>query len=64
MTLLPIDSFLPKITRTLAERGVLVLVAEPGAGKTTRVPPAILSEGILSKEHPQIVMLQPRRVAA
>jgi ATP-dependent helicase HrpB len=64
MTPLPIDSFLPQITQTLAERGVLVLVAEPGAGKTTRVPPAILRSGMLSDSHPQVVMLQPRRVAA
>lgn len=64
MISLPIDSFLPTITSTLAARGVLVLVAEPGAGKTTRVPPAILRTGLLSKEHPQLVMLQPRRVAA
>jgi ATP-dependent helicase HrpB len=41
-----------------------VLVAEPGAGKTTRVPPAILRGDLLSQEHPNIVMLQPRRVAA
>lgn len=64
MTPLPIDPFLPQITQTLAERGVLVLVAEPGAGKTTRVPPAILRSGMLSPGHPQLVMLQPRRVAA
>lgn len=64
MTPLPIDPFLPQITQALAEHGVLVLVAEPGAGKTTRVPPAILRAGLLSADHPQLVMLQPRRVAA
>lgn len=42
----------------------LVLVAEPGAGKTTRVPPALLRADVLSAEHPNLVMLQPRRVAA
>jgi ATP-dependent helicase HrpB len=41
-----------------------VLVAPPGAGKSTRVPPAILRAGLLSPEHPNLVVLQPRRVAA
>src|SRR5205823_3609665 len=36
----------------------------PGAGKTTRVPPAMLRAGLLSAGHPNLVMLQPRRVAA
>src|SRR5439155_20057764 len=39
-------------------------VAEPGEGKTPRVPPAILDARLLSNEHPNLVMLQPRRVAA
>ncbi len=63
MTPLPIDSFLAKITGSL-RAGNLVLVAEPGAGKTTRVPPAIFRAGLLTKENPNLVMLQPRRVAA
>lgn len=61
---LPIDEFLPQILRALRDgNGNLVLVAEPGAGKTTRVPPAILPllEG---GPHRNAVMLQPRRVAA
>ena len=41
-----------------------MLVAEPGAGKTTRVPPALVRAGVMSGEHPNMVMLQPRRVAA
>ena len=61
---LPIDDYLSEITRTLGARGVLVLVAEPGAGKTTRVAPAIARSGILAADHPQIILLQPRRVAA
>ena len=64
MTPLPIDAFLPDITAAVRERGVLVLVAEPGAGKTTRVPPAIVNGGLLAKDQPQLVMLQPRRIAA
>jgi ATP-dependent helicase HrpB len=64
MTPLPIDAHLPEIVRRLQESKSLIIVAEPGAGKTTRVPPAILQAEILSAEHPNIVMLQPRRVAA
>ena len=39
---LPVDALLPDLLRTLAERGVALLQAPPGAGKTTRVPPALL----------------------
>jgi ATP-dependent helicase HrpB len=64
MTPLPIDSELSGITQWLRENRSLVIVAAPGAGKTTRVPPAILRARLLSAEHPNLVMLQPRRVAA
>src|SRR5688500_16601636 len=64
MVALPIDSFLPEIVVRLREARALVLVAEPGAGETTRVPPAVVRAGLLSAEHPNLVMLQPRRVAA
>jgi ATP-dependent helicase HrpB len=64
MLRLPIDSVLPELTAALRGSRNLVLVAPPGAGKTTRVPPAILAAGLLSPEHPNLVMLQPRRVAA
>src|SRR5215218_6600018 len=64
MTPLPIDSSLPEITARLRESRSLVLVAEPGAGKTTRVPPAVLRAGLLGAEQPTLVMLQPRRMAA
>ncbi len=40
------------------------MVAPPGSGKTTRVPPAILDAGLLAPEHPDVIVLQPRRVAA
>ena len=39
-------------------------MAPPGSGKTTRVPPAILQSGLLPAEHPAVIVLQPRRVAA
>ncbi|MGA3067192.1 MAG: ATP-dependent helicase HrpB [Tepidisphaeraceae bacterium] len=61
---LPIDPELPGLVRLLKDVRSLVIVAEPGAGKTTRVPPAILAADLLSKDHPNLVMLQPRRVAA
>jgi ATP-dependent helicase HrpB len=61
---LPIDSVLPELIARLGESRNAVLVAPPGAGKTTRVPPAILRAKLLSSEHPNLVMLQPRRVAA
>ncbi|MDP9175324.1 MAG: ATP-dependent helicase HrpB [Planctomycetota bacterium] len=48
----------------LRQARALVIVAAPGAGKTTRVPPAILRAGLLGGDHPNLVMLQPRRVAA
>ncbi len=64
MVPLPIDAFLPEIVDRIRADRSLVLVAEPGAGKTTRVPPAILRGGVLSAEHPVAVVLQPRRVAA
>lgn len=64
MLALPIDPLVPQIIESLRSNRGLVLVAPPGAGKTTRVPPAILEAGLLSKEHPTLLMLQPRRIAA
>lgn len=62
MNELPIQAVLPDIRRQLGERGTAVLVAEPGAGKTTRVPLALLDEPWLAGR--SIVMLEPRRLAA
>lgn len=59
---LPIDPFLPALAARLRERGTAVLVAPPGAGKTTRVPRALLDGGFLSGG--VLWVLQPRRVAA
>src|SRR3954451_5351366 len=64
MNPLPIDPRIPEIVATLREQRRLVLVAPPGAGKTTRVPTAIVKAGLLDEEHPALVLLQPRRVAA
>jgi ATP-dependent helicase HrpB len=56
---LPVDVLLPEITSSLKHNPNLVVEAPPGAGKTTRVPPALL--GILGGE---VVVLEPRRIAA
>lgn len=64
---LPIDNILPQVVDHLSTAGAVVIKAEPGAGKTTRVPPAILDAGLANlanKQSGQIVVLQPRRVAA
>ncbi|MBL3571784.1 ATP-dependent helicase HrpB [Rhodovulum sulfidophilum] len=61
MTPLPIDAVLPELTAVLARAGRAVLQAPPGAGKTTRVPLAILQAGLTAG---RIVMLEPRRLAA
>ena len=58
----PIDSLLPDIGATLHAHTRLVLEAPPGAGKTTRVPLALLDAPWLAGR--RIVMLEPRRVAA
>jgi ATP-dependent helicase HrpB len=63
MVSLPIDEHLPRIVAALRASPAVVIVAEPGAGKTTRVPPAIVRAGLLAAAHPNLVMLQPRRVA-
>ncbi|HUR27496.1 MAG TPA: helicase-related protein, partial [Planctomycetota bacterium] len=60
---LPIDRHLDAIARELAQHGSLVLVAEPGAGKTTRVPAGLVARG-LAGDRGQVVVLQPRRIAA
>jgi ATP-dependent helicase HrpB len=58
----PIDPLLPDILRSLAAHPRLVLEAPPGAGKTTRVPPALLDAPWLGGR--RVLMLEPRRVAA
>jgi ATP-dependent helicase HrpB len=59
---LPIDVALPGLTAALAARNVAVLVAPPGAGKTTRVP-LVLAEQDWAKDK-KILVLEPRRLAA
>jgi len=54
---LPIDPYVPEILARVREARALIVIAPPGAGKTTRVPPALVADGPL-------ILLQPRRVAA
>lgn len=61
---LPIDGHLPEIIDALKKSRSLVIVAPPGAGKTTRVPVAMMRGNVIAGEHKNIIMLQPRRVAA
>jgi ATP-dependent helicase HrpB len=55
--MLPVDRHIPEIVSTVRRRRAAVIVAPPGAGKTTRIPPALLPLG-------RTILLQPRRVAA
>ncbi|QDM18869.1 ATP-dependent helicase HrpB [Tardiphaga sp. vice352] len=61
-TPLPIDDVLGDIAQALARSNAAVLVAPPGAGKTTRVPLALLDAPWLKGR--KIIMLEPRRIAA
>ena len=59
MTPLPIDLLIPQILDIIGRQRNLVLEAPPGTGKTTRVPPALLS---IAKSG--VLVLEPRRIAA
>jgi ATP-dependent helicase HrpB len=61
-TPLPIDAVLDDLARVLAGHNAAVLVAPPGAGKTTRVPLALLDAPWLNNK--KIIVLEPRRIAA
>lgn len=61
-TSLPIDAVLAELTACLAARSNAVLVAPPGAGKTTRVPLVLLEESWAAGG--RIIVLEPRRLAA
>ena len=61
-TPLPIDDVLSELNAALASSRSAVLVAPPGAGKTTRVPLALLDTAWLGRQ--KILVLEPRRIAA
>ena len=61
-TPLPIDPVLPEFLAALGRHTAVVLRAPTGAGKTTRVPPAILDAGPAGPG--RVIMLEPRRLAA
>ncbi|MBV8835118.1 MAG: ATP-dependent helicase HrpB, partial [Alphaproteobacteria bacterium] len=62
---LPIDEVLPALTAALRVRNVAVLIAPPGAGKTTRVPLVLSEEAWAQGERTgKILVLEPRRIAA
>jgi len=54
---LPIDAHVARIIDLVRARRAVVVIAAPGAGKTTRVPPALVADG-------PVMLLEPRRVAA
>ncbi|MCB1433564.1 MAG: ATP-dependent helicase HrpB [Alphaproteobacteria bacterium] len=58
----PVDLVIPRLSEALANGSCALLVAEPGAGKTTRVPLKLLDSPWLKGQ--KIVMLEPRRLAA
>lgn len=60
--MLPVEHVLPELIAALEVRGEAVLVAPPGAGKTTRVAPALLDATWLNGR--KIILLSPRRIAA
>src|SRR3974390_3402373 len=62
MQTLPVDEALPRLKEVLRTHNAAVLVAPPGAGKTTRVPLALLDAPWLGDR--KIVMQEPRRLAA
>src|SRR5215207_4887913 len=59
--ILPIDSVIPNLLASLREHGRALLIAPPGAGKTTRVAPALIGEPWCGG---QVLLLVPRRLAA
>lgn len=59
---LPVDDVLAQVIAALREQPSAVIHAPTGAGKTTRVPPAILAAGLAGER--QVIVVEPRRVAA
>lgn len=62
MSNLPIDHYIDQLKTTLTAHNRLMLIAQPGAGKTTRVPLCLLEEAWVKGQ--KLLLLEPRRVAA
>jgi len=62
LTSCPIDEILPELKEAIRKHSSVVLQAPPGAGKTTRVPLALLD--VIPPEKGRILMLEPRKLAA
>ncbi len=62
MLVLPVDAILPDVVAALRRGRSVVVEAPPGAGKTTRIPPALLQAGLAGDG--EVVVLEPRRLAA
>jgi ATP-dependent helicase HrpB len=60
---LPVEEVLAPLRAALSERGLVVLQAPPGAGKTTVVPLDLLDAGLIDADR-RLILLEPRRVAA
>ncbi len=60
---LPIDSILNDFLDTYSKQNNIIILATPGAGKTTRLAPALVAKNLVPKNK-KILMLQPRRLAA
>jgi len=60
---LPIDSVIPRIMSDFRAGNPLLITAEPGSGKTTRIPPALMEE-LSHSDRNQVWVLEPRRLAA
>lgn len=58
----PVDTILPQVASSLRRIPTAVVIAPPGAGKTTHIPLALLEAGLL--ENGRLLMLEPRRLAA
>lgn len=61
-TAYPIDEVMPRLIESIVRHPAVILQAPPGAGKTTRVPVALLNS--IEAERGRIIMLEPRRIAA
>lgn len=59
---LPIDEIIPEVVAVLRQHPAVVIQAPPGAGKTTRIPLALIDAGL--GHNKRLVMLEPRRIAA